>query len=209
MNIKEFITNHFDFGFYWAVVPAVICFLLVVPCTFNLPIHCGYENGILENIQMVILLLAFILALKAKNNKKFFIFIALILLFFALREVNYGRTLFFPIPNQENMFYSWKEIKYGYLVHPIVFLYLTSIFIYFIFNKLYLAMWTYITKVRIPVMNFLFLFIGLILSLYAEKYTHNFVFEEMSELLMYSAILGIVYLYTKNVRTKIHEKPKE
>ncbi|MBQ9244687.1 hypothetical protein IJ182_00300 [bacterium] len=198
MNIKEFIINHFNFGFNFAVIPAIICLLLVVPCTFGLPPQYGYENGILENIQMVILLIAFIFSIKAKANKKFFIFIALLILLFALREVNYGRTLFFPIPGQENMFYSWKEIKYGYLVNPIVGLYMAGMLIYFIVNKLYLVLWQYISKIKLPVINFIFLFVGIILSIYADKHTHNFVFEEMSELLLYSALAGIICLYAFN-----------
>ena len=43
-----------------------------------------------------------------------------------IREVNCGRTLFFHIPGTENAFYSWKEIKYGYLVHPIYGTYIES-----------------------------------------------------------------------------------
>ena len=195
MNIKEFILNHFDFGFYAAIIPAVICLLCVVPCTLNLPVKYGYENGVLENIQMIILLVSFLMALMAKANKKFFIFVALLILLFALREVNYGRTLFFSVPGEENMFYSWKEIPYGYLVNPIIGLYMLGILVYFFVNKLYLVLWQYITKTKIPVFNFCLIFAGIILSLYAEKYTHNFVFEEMAEMLLYFAIAGTVYLY--------------
>ena len=195
MNIKDFILNHFDFKLYGFVVPVIICFLLITPCSLYLPQNYGYENGLLENLQMLILLIAFILCLKVKENKKFFICVALIITLIALREINCGRTLFFAIPGRENEFYGWKEIKYGYLAHPIFGLYILSVAFYFIKNKLYIPLWNYITKVTIPVYNAIFIITGLFIGMYADKHTNNLVLEEMSEILLYAALTGIIYYY--------------
>ena len=212
--MKEFIKNHFDFRFYKEVIPAVVCFLIMAPCVLYLPERYGYENGIIENIQMLVLAVSFVMCLKAKNNKKFFIFAALVILFLAVREVNYGRTLFFPIPGKENMFYSWKDIKYGYLVNPLIAVYITGTAIYFFVNKLYLTFFDMLKKIKIPVFNFSLLITGIILGIYAEQtgdnlvmmkdtvtgliyeeYMQNFVFEEMAELLFYLSLASIIFLY--------------
>ena len=214
MKIKEFIKNHFDFNLYAITIPAIICLLAITPCALYLPENWGYENGIIENIQLLVLITAFIFSVKTKNNKKIFIFAALVILLFALREINYGRTIFFPIPGKENMFYSWKDIKYGYLVHPMVAIYIIGIAVYFIINKLHIEIWSMISKIKLPVFNFLLLFTGLMTGMYAERRSHDlvmykdlvtglvyekydqlFVLEEMSELLFYLALLSIIYIY--------------
>ena len=195
MNIRDFIKNHFDFKLNCSAVIAIICLLLITPCSLYLPQTYGYENGLIENIQMVILIITFILCLKAKDNKKFFIFTALIITILILREINCGRTLFFAIPGKENEFYKWSEIKYGYLAHPLFGLYMLSVAIYFIKNKLYIPLWNYITKYAIPVYNTLFLITGMLLGIYADKHTNNLVLEETSELLMYVSLAGIIFYY--------------
>ena len=63
-------------------------------------------------------------------------------------------------------------------------------------------MWNIIKNVKFPVWNFILLFIGMGLGEYAEKATENFVFEEISELLFYVALVGIIWLYGYNERFK-------
>ena len=195
MNIKNFILKHFDFKVYGVVILAIIILLLTIPCSLYLPQNYGYENGLIENIQMAVLLITFIMCLKVINNRKFFVFIALIITILALREINCGRTIFFPVPNKENAFYKWNEIKYGYLAHPIFGLYMLSVAFYFIRNKLFIPLWNYISKYTIPIYNVLFIIIGIMLSLYADKQNHNLVLEEMAELFMYISLAGIIYIY--------------
>ena len=194
----NFFKQHFDLKIYpvtWLVLAAVIA---VIPSIMYLPPQFGYENGVLENIQMLVLFIGTYLCFSAKTDKKFFIFAGLVLSILILREVNCGRTLFFPIPGTENAFYSWKQIKYGYLAHPIFGVYIASVVIYFLKNKLFLNLWHKIRDLKLPLWNILFLILGLVLSLYAEKATTNFVFEEISELLMYVSILSLIWLYSRN-----------
>ena len=77
MDVKNFIKSHFDFNVYAITVPAIISLLCIVPCVLNLPEKYGFENGLIENIQMIVLLICFIFCIKAKNHKKLFVFIAL------------------------------------------------------------------------------------------------------------------------------------
>lgn len=194
MNIKDFILKHFDFKVYSLLLPCVISLILIIPISIYLPQKFGYENGLLENIQMLILFICFIISIRLRQNK-FFIFIALLIIIFMLREINCGRTLFFAVPEVENTFYSWKDIKYGYLAHPLFGLFIFSVVVYFIKNKLYYVLWEYITKFKIPVYNTFMLVLGIVLSEYADKCSENLVFEEMSEILLYLSVFAFIYLY--------------
>jgi hypothetical protein len=131
-------------------------------------------------------------------DKQFFTFVALVLGILLLREINCGRTIFFAIPGQENAFYSWKEIKYGWLAHPIFGAYIAFVGLYFLKNKLFINLWHMIRDIKFPIWNFLLMLLGMALGLYAEECVHNFVFEEITELLFYVALVGFIYLYSRD-----------
>lgn len=201
-KIKEFINKHLDFKVYPVTILAIIVALAVIPCVKYLPEQYGFENGLLENIQMVTLFIAFILSVTSRTRKKFFYFAALVIVLISLREVNYGRTLFFPIPGEVNAFYSWKEIKYGWLVNPFVGLYMAGSVIYFLWNKVFIDLWQIIRNIKFPVWNVILMVAGMVLGIYAEKATENFVFEEITELLFYVSLTGLIWLYSRNKNFK-------
>lgn len=194
----EFIKKHFDFKVYGVTWLSILTAIAVVPCIMFMPEKFGYENGLLENIQLVVLFIGLYLTFSAKYNKKFFIFAGLVIIILMLREVNCGRTLFFPVPGTENTFYSWKEIKYGYLAHPIYGLYIASVGVYFLWNKLFIKLYELVRSVKLPLWNILLMLSGMVLGLYAEHTMHNMVFEEITELLFYVSLVGIIYLYTRD-----------
>ena len=194
----NFIKNHFNFKFYNVTWLAFLNALLILPCIMFLPERFGYENGLLENMQMFVLFLGLYFSFSAKLDKKFFIFVGLVLIILTLREVNCGRTLFFPIPGVENAYYSWKDIKYGYLAHPIYGAFIATVALYFLKNKLFINLWNYIRKTKLPIWNILFMLMGMGLGLYAEHSMHNMIFEEITELLFYISLVGIIWLYTRN-----------
>lgn len=202
---KNFIKNHFDFKIYACTWLSIIVAIMVIPCVLFLPQHFGYENGLLENMQMLTLFIGLILAIKAKINKQFFYFVAMVIGILVIREVNCGRTLFFPIPGEVNAYYSWKDIKYGWLAHPIYGIYMAYVAFYFFKNKLFINLLNYIKKVKFPIWNIVLMITGMGLGLYAEKVMENFVFEEISELLFYVSLVGIIYLYAYNKNFEISE----
>lgn len=51
--------------------------------------------------------------------------------------------------------------------------------------------------------------IGIRLGLYAENTLHNMVFEEISELLFYVSLVGIIYLYAFNKEFRLKEEVLE
>ena len=104
-----FIKNHFDFKVYGVTWIAFAVMVSIVPMLIFLPQKYGFENGLLENIQMTVLFIIVYLALTSKVNKKFFNFVVLVLSILIIREVNCGRTLFFPIPDTYHQYYSWRQ----------------------------------------------------------------------------------------------------
>ena len=142
--------------------------------------------------------------LKSKVVKVILIII-LVLIIIALREINCGRTLFFPVPGEVNTYYSWKEIKYGWLAHPLYGLYMAYVAFYFLKNKLFITLWEIIKGIRFPVWNIILMLAGMVLGTYAEKSMHNMVFEEITELLFYVSLTGIIYLYAYNKNFQIKE----
>lgn len=197
-NILNFINKHFSFNFDRVAIISFLTALLIIPAVIFLPERCGFENGLIENIQLIVLFLGMFFAIRPKTDKRFFTFVALVLGILFLREINCGRTLFFPVPNVENAFYSWKEIKYGWLAHPLFALYIAFVGVYFIKNKLFINLWKKICDIKFPIWNFFFLFLGMALGTYAEECVHNFVLEEITELLFYVALVGFIYLYSRD-----------
>jgi hypothetical protein len=198
MEIRKVINeilNHCTFRIQPCTWISIVVALLVAPCTMFLPEHFGWENGLIENIQLIVLAIGFIFSVKAKDNKQFFYFAAMVIVILLLREVNCGRTIFFPIPGEPNAFYKWSQIKYGYLAHPIYGAYIAYTALYFIMTKSYNVLVKFLTKFRLPVWNILLMLVGMFVGLYAEKRLGNCLLEEMGELLFYVALVGIIYLF--------------
>ena len=153
----------------------------------------------MENIQLLVLMTGCWLGIDSKTDKKFFRFIAMALSVLILREVSCGRTLFFPVPGAENAFYKWKDIRYGYLAHPLYTAYIAGVLLYFLKNRLFATLWKYFRETKIPVWNVLLMFAGFFISVYAEK-RKNCVFEESAELIFYVSLSGIIHIYTRGRR---------
>ena len=196
-RVCEFVQKHLNFGFKKTTWFGILTALAIIPAVMFLPEKCGFENGIIENIQLGVLVLGMFFALRPKVDKKFFYFIAMVLGILFIREVNCGRTIFFAIPGTENEFYRWSEIKYGWLAHVIYAIYMTFVALYFFINKLYLNLWQKLWSIRLPLWDFLLLLTGIIVGLYAEE-AHILVFEESAELLFYVALISFVYLYSQH-----------
>ena len=201
-NIFQFISKHFDFKFYTVTWIALFVGLSIIPCLMYMPQKWGYENGLLENIQMCVLFVIFYLCLSSKVNKRFFNFAALALTLMIIREVNCGRTLFFPIPGEYHQYYSWRDLPWkwlGKVVHGVYGVYIAFVAIVFLKKKIYFDLWQLIKNIKFPVWNVLFASFAMFMGAIAEKATNNnFIFEEGFELLFYVSLLGIVWLYSRN-----------
>lgn len=201
-RIIGFIKEHIDFKFYWVSVIALAVGLSIVPMLLYLPQKYGFENGLLENIQMTVLFIILYLCLSSKVNKRFFNFASLALSLIIIREVNCGRTLFFPIPGEYHQYYSWKDLPnpwLGKIAHGLYGSWIAIIALIFLKKKIYIDLWNMIKNIRFPFWNILFAVFAMLMGAVAEKLTNNnFIFEEGFELFFYVSLLGIVWLYSRN-----------
>ena len=201
-KISNFIKSHFDFRFYGVSWISLVICISIIPMLMYLPQEWGFENGVLENIQMAVLFFTVYLCLTSKVNKKLFNFIALAMSILIIREVNCGRTLFFPIPGTYHQYYSWRALPWpwlGKVVHGIYGAWIAVVSIIFLKKKVYIDLWKIIKNIKIPVWNFLFFFFAMFMGAIAEKATNNnFIFEEGFELLFYVSFAGIIWLYSRN-----------
>ena len=200
-----FIKKHCYLNFDFSIVLIALSALCVLPFLLTFPEEYGYENGIIENIQMCVLLSGVYFSLTVKEFKKLFVFVAFFISILLLREVNCGRTLFFPVEGVENTFYKWKELKYGYLAHPIFGFYIVLVLFYFVKNKLLADVFQIFKKFRIPVLSILFFFFSFVCGIYAERKMHNLVFEEFAELLVYVFFVQILWMYSRQKVKKVQD----
>lgn len=157
------------------------------------------ENSLVENFQLIILGGGgiYCLLMRAKNPefKALNTFFALILFLMFLREISYGRCIFCRIDGNPHEFYRWSHYKYGYLAHVVVGLYIASIAIYGIINKLWFAAIKALKTVKFPVVSTLLAIGGVACQLYAEKVNGNTFIEEIAELAIYLVITAVIYYY--------------
>lgn len=208
-KIIKLIKNHVDFKFYTVTWIALLFGLSIVPMLMYMPQKYGFENGLLENIQMSVLFIILYLCLSSKVNKKLFNFCALVLSLIIIREVNCGRTLFFPIPGEYHQYYSWRDLPWpwlGKVVHGIYGAWITIVALIFLKKKIYVDLWNIIKNIKLPFWNIAFASFATFMGAIAEKLTNNnFIFEESFELLFYVSVLGIVWLYSRNKNFIIYD----
>ena len=202
LKIIDFIKSHFDFKFYGVVWIALIVGLSIYPMLLFLPPKYGFENHVLENIQMTVLFICVYLCATSKVNKKFFNFTILILSIIMIREVNCGRTLFFPIEGEYHKYYSWKDLPNPYLgkiAHTLYGIWMGIVGLVFLKKKIYIDLWNMIKNIRIPFWNLAFACFAMFMGAIAEKLTNNnFIFEEGFELFFYVSLMGFIWLYSRN-----------
>lgn len=208
-KIGEFITEHLDFRFYEVSWIALAVCLSIIPMLMYMPQHWGYENGLLEDIQMAVLFIIVYLCLTSKINKPFFRFLVLVLSILIIREVNCGRTIFFPIPGTYHQYYSWRMLPWpwlGKVVHLIYASWIAIVTAIFFKKGFHKTAWEMIKNIRLPFWNLLFAGFAMFMGAIAEKATNNnFIFEEGFELLFYVSIGGIIWLYSRNKNFMLEE----
>lgn len=188
--------HHLSFRPSPTLLPALLA-LILLPFYSCLPEAWSYENHLLEELQMLVLLLSIGLSLTAPKDKGFYRSIALIFTILILREINCGRTLFFAIPGTVNQFYQWKDIPYGWLAHPLFALYIAYCLLRFLKHKHYLTLRHLLCRVKIPFWTLLLILIGTLFTLLGERIMGEARLEETAELLFYLSTASGLYLYSR------------
>lgn len=198
----DFIKKHINFKFYGVSLIALLVGLSIIPSLMYMPQEFGFENGLIENIQMTVLFITVFLCASAKQNKKFLRFCILFLSILIIREVNCGRTLFFPIEGEYHKYYSWRDLPWkwlGKVVHGVYGTYIAIVSVLFFTKKIHTEFLNILKNIKLPFWNILFASFAMFMGAIAEKLTNNnFIFEEGFELFFYVSIMGIVWLYSRN-----------
>ena len=105
---------------------SVLLLVLLFPVALTLPEEYSFENHLIENLQVVVLLGGFVMTLRFVGEMRDYVHIrnfwltALpIWLIMALRELSWGRA-FYPVGMTEDgpVFISLQDLWYGPAVHP-------------------------------------------------------------------------------------------
>ncbi|MDO4162441.1 MAG: hypothetical protein Q4D80_05520 [Pseudomonadota bacterium] len=156
------------------------------------------ENSWFENMQLFILLVAFILALRAPHDKKLFMAVALIIVLMLLRETNMGRSYFCEKYLSPDEMCRWKKLKYGFIAEPLRNLYGLYILYYIWRQKVYQTFFRYVLHAPIYVFDISILILSAVAATLAEHpLIDNEILEESCEMLMYLAFLNNLWFYRK------------
>ena len=150
------------------------------------------ENSTLENTQLIALFCGAIFSLKAKKNKVFFNFIAMIFFLMLLREISYGRV--FINPEQFNFNKT--------IAHIFVGIYISLAILYALIKKIWIDIGNIWETVKIPFWTFFVSFGCVFIQVLSEKYIHNSCIEETMELMLYCAMISLVLIYQKRAKIK-------
>lgn len=201
MTVKEFILS-IPPRIEWSLTPLtgfVLLFMLAVwPLTIYGNPQYFVENGLVENLQLVVLAGAFVVAVSAKQHKKFYICLALLIVLMVMRETNLGRGFFCEKYLSPDELCRWKSMKYGVIVEPLRNLYGFYILWYAFKNRLHHDFIAYAQKAPLFMLDFIPLVIGYIAGNVAEfQCVDNEVLEESGEMLFYLAFTDILWRYSR------------
>jgi hypothetical protein len=192
--------------FTYKLTPASIILWILALSSYYLAKHLspvvGWENGFLENTQVVVLFMGMLLCLSASPSpirKQARVIAALFLLMIG-RELSWGRV-FFPTGVIDEMgpnFVPMSEIPLHQLIHAGIFVYVVILIYLFvhIFN------WYYFLKIPIPVPPLIFMLVCTIFQRLAEHLLipglmppQMQTMEEFLELCIYMQCLGLCWYY--------------
>lgn len=198
----EKVLKFVDFKYFWNVLIALAIFAVCMLLIHFFNVEDIYENTLLENTQLIVLAGAFIMCLKAKNNKVLFNFGAMVIFLMFMREISYGRCLFAQMPDNPHMFYHWSHYKYGWLAHVIIGIYIACSCLYAIVNKIWLDVKNVFQNVRFPFWDLVVMALFVVFQMLGEKVLDSTCLEETAEFSLYCAIFALVYYYRKRLSTK-------
>lgn len=184
----------------WHIVPITILFafllMAIYPTMLYAPAEWFVEDGAVENVQLIVLIAAMIIALCAKYEKKMFVLVAFVALLLLVREVNGGRAYFCKLYLEPDEICSWKNMKYGYLADWVRWGVGLSVVVYALMAKLWRPIWKYVTKAPIYVWDFVLLIIVVVGAQAAElQCVDNEILEEGMETVMYMLLAWLIWRY--------------
>ncbi len=156
------------------------------------------EGTLIENLQLAVLTVAFIIVVTAKKDRTLFIALAMLIVLMLMRETNLGRSYFCEKYLSPDEICRWKNMKYGIIVEPLRDLYGLYILYYIWSRKVYKLIGKYILQAPIYLVDSL-IFVGAVVAATLAEWPliDNEILEESSELLMYIVFINLILRYRK------------
>ena len=154
------------------------------------------EGTLIENLQLAVLTVAFIIVVTAKKDRTLFIALAMLIVLMLMRETNLGRSYFCEKYLSPDEICRWKNMKYGIIVEPLRDLYGLYILYYIWSRKVYKLIVKYILQAPIYLVDSL-IFVGAVVAATIAEWPliDNEILEESSELLMYIVFINLILRY--------------
>lgn len=154
------------------------------------------EGSLIENLQLAVLTVAFIIVVTAKKDRTLFIALAMLIVLMLMRETNLGRSYFCEKYLSPDEICRWKNMKYGIIVEPLRDLYGLYILYYIWSRKVYKLIGKYILQAPIYLVDSL-IFVGAVVAATLAEWPliDNEILEESSELLMYIVFINLILRY--------------
>lgn len=202
MATNSFLTDlpkYIDYRVHKTSITVLLAAAVCLALSFILPESYGLKNAPPEFAQLGLLILCAIYAFTANNTRRLFIFAGFVIIFLSLREINYGRTLwFFADENDPTKFPKWKDIPYGWLAHVLVGVYLAILAAVFIWKKLWRDIRDILLSSRLPVWELCLAIVMAAAAHTVEEVTHNSLLEECLELGFYICLTTLFWRYTRS-----------
>lgn len=181
--------NVMTFVGFLAMIAVYPVFLYANPAWF-------VEDSWMENSQIVILLVTAMILMRATHNRRFFVFLALLLIFIIMRETSLGRGYFCRHYYPDDEFCKWDYFEYGFLAEWVKKVFLVYMVLYFFKYKLYRPLWKYIRKAPVYFWDMLILLAMVVFGCMAETASiDSEVLEEACETVCYLVFANCLYRY--------------
>lgn len=193
-----------DYGGYFGLAWLV----LLIPLAKILPPQIAWENGILENLQVVILAIGVLMSFHFYKNslsdkvKALWLSIAAFFAILIGRELSWGRVFFqTKMTDLGPEFIPMRQIPHHMLIQAIILLLIIGVIFCLIRN----IPWGEVIQVPLPVMYIALLMCNIILALLGDRgliinEIQGQVVEELSELMAYFLMVKIVYYYSLKLK---------
>lgn len=201
MKLKDFlkgITPRLCCNINWLTIIELI-YISAIPFMIKFAEPQFFAEGtLIENLQLAVLTVAFIIVVTAKKDRTLFIALAMLIVLMLMRETNLGRSYFCEKYLSPDEICRWKNMKYGIIVEPLRNLYGLYILYYIWSRKVYKLIEKYILQAPIYLVDSL-IFVGAVVAATIAEWPliDNEILEESSELLMYIVFINLILRYRK------------
>ena len=187
----------------FSIIVGILILVLAWPFSFILPVSMSFENGLIENLQVLILVLGSIYNIKLiwksidKQVAYFHIWCAVFMLFMAFRELSWGRV-FYQIDMESSgpVFIAMSDYPWKIEVHIIIIICILFLIIFMLRNLPIMRM----LHCRFPILIIFSMLVAMVFSYIGDHgmlvgKLQGQIIEEMGELAFYVLTCALCIYY--------------